>query len=368
MFQNLDKRDSLILKALAISAIVFHNYFHWVGPVRQDEFTFGAERFWVFVKHCTGPVPAFEGFFAFFGHFGVDVFIFLSAYGLARSHWNDRDSWVRFMWERIKKLYPVFGLIVLTWLFLAAVQLGTIQALHLYGLKLLWMLAGISNLIPGNGLPPVGPWWFIPFIVQFYALWPLLKRITERFGQRGLLILAALCICLILVANQWLNHWSMSLLATPIGRMPDLCLGIIAARFPVRPHWPIIFTACAALLLGSIYRPIWPLTYVSALILSLAAYRWARPVLRNSWLLERIGKYSLVIFLVNGIVRLQFLKFATSPGAELLFGCISALTSLVVAAIIQEALLPRAISRKFKVPAIQASNERDDAPLLLQEE
>lgn len=48
------------------------------------------------------------------------------------------------------------------------------------------MLAGISNILPGFGLPPVGPWWFIPFIMQFYAIWPMLRRLTNKFGGRPL--------------------------------------------------------------------------------------------------------------------------------------------------------------------------------------
>ncbi len=27
---------------------------------------------------------------------------------------------------------------------------------------------GIHNFVPDHGYPKVGPWWFIPFIIQFY--------------------------------------------------------------------------------------------------------------------------------------------------------------------------------------------------------
>jgi hypothetical protein len=39
---------------------------------------------------------------------------------------------------------------------------------------------------PGLGLPPVRPWWFIPFIMPFYAIWPMLRRLTNKFGWPGL--------------------------------------------------------------------------------------------------------------------------------------------------------------------------------------
>jgi peptidoglycan/LPS O-acetylase OafA/YrhL len=349
MLRDLDKRDTLVLKGLAISAIVFHNFCHLVGPVHQDELTFKPGRFVVFLKALHDPMTAIAGFCSFFGHFGVDIFIFLAAYGLAKSQWDDPAPWGRFLWGRITKLYPIFVLVVLPWMILMADELGPSHTLKAYGVKLLWMFAGVSNLIPGYGLPPIGPWWFIPFIVQFYALWPLLRRLTNRFGQPGLLALAVSCLVFVAVANQFLVHWSMSLLDTPIGRMPDFCLGIAAARFPVRLNARIVAAAAAGLLFGSMYSIIWPLTFVSALILSLAIYLRMRSALRESRLLMRIGEYSMLIFLLNGILRYEFMPYANSPRSLLFFACVNAATSFAVAAIIQEFFLPRAMAEKFQL-------------------
>lgn len=113
LLEDLDKKDTAILKGLAISAIVFHNFFHVIGRVRENEFTFDSARFAVFLHAVVHPSTAIQSLFAFYGHLGIQVFIFLSAYGLARSHWNDPASWSSFMWSRVKKLYPMFGLVVL---------------------------------------------------------------------------------------------------------------------------------------------------------------------------------------------------------------------------------------------------------------
>ena len=364
MLGDLDKRDTLLLKGLAISAIVFHNFFHLVCPAHQNEFSFNPARFWVFLKTVNSPVSAIESFFAFFGHFGVELFVFLAAYGLAKSHWSDPAPWGRFMWERIAKLYPVFGLVVLPWFVVMAFHFGLAEMIRADGGKLLWMFAGISDLIPGYRLPPIGPWWFIPFIVQFYALWPVLRWFTNRFGQRGLLVLAASCLVLVLAADRSLACWSMSLLDTPLGHMPEFCLGIAAARFRMRLHPEVVAASAAALLLGSMYRMMWPLTYISALIVSLAIYLWLRPLLRNFQILARIGEYSLLIFLVNGVVRIQFLDDATSPGAALFSCCLCAAVSFAVAAIVQEFLLPPGIADKFKLASC-AANDAEDLTLAL---
>jgi peptidoglycan/LPS O-acetylase OafA/YrhL len=363
MLRNLDRRDTLVLKGVAISAIVFHNYFHAIGPVRENEFVFSAAVFQMFQKTLNNPILAIEGIFSFFGHFGVGIFVFLSAYGLAKSHWNNLAPWSHFLLGRIEKLYPVFGLVIVPWFVLVAVNLGPLQALSTVGVNLLWMLTGVSNLLPGYGLPPVGPWWFIPFIVQFYALWPLLKRFTVRFGQFGLLALAALSAIFVYVANPGLGVWSMTLLDTPVGRMPEICLGIMAARFPMRLNVGLVLAAAADLFLGSVHRVFWPLTFVSALILSLSIYLWMRNILRSSRLLERIGQYSLLIFLLNGIVRMPFLAYATSPVSALFFGCVSAVISFIVAVLIQEFLMPASMSNKFK-PVPSAENPKESAVLV----
>ncbi|HKR27410.1 MAG TPA: acyltransferase family protein, partial [Acidobacteriaceae bacterium] len=183
MLQDLDTTDSAILKALAITAIALHNFFHLITPVRQNEFSFSAARFTVFLTSVQHPTMAVQALFAFFGHYGVQVFVFLSAYGLARTHWDQDESWATFMWGRIRKLYPIFLVIVGGWAIGEAVLLGPLLFIKQMGLHLLLMLLGVSTLF-GFSLPPIGPWWFIPFIIQFYAIWPLLRKLTHRYGWR----------------------------------------------------------------------------------------------------------------------------------------------------------------------------------------
>jgi peptidoglycan/LPS O-acetylase OafA/YrhL len=358
MLRDLDKRDTLVLKGLAISAIVFHNFCHLAGPVHQDELTFKPARFPVFLKSLHDPTTAITGCFSFFGHFGVDIFIFLAAYGLAKSQWDDPAPWARFLWARISKLYPIFALVVLPWFILMAHALGLVHTLNVYGAKLAWMFAGVSNLIPGYGLPPIGPWWFIPFIVQFYALWPFLRRLTIDFGPPGLLVLAVSSLILVTVANQFLVRQSMTLLDTPIGHMPEFCLGIMAARYQIRFSARVVTGAAVILLLGSIYRDLWPLTFVCALILSLALYLRMRSVLRESRFLMRIGEYSMLIFLLNGILRYEFMSYAHSPRSLLFYACVNAAMSFAVAAIIQEFFLPRSLAEKLKL-APRAARDAD---------
>ncbi len=338
---ELDRRDTTILKGLAVSAIVLHNFFHAVSPARENEFIFRPERFGVFLDTVRHPSLAVQAFLSFFGYLGVPIFIFLSAYGLAKSHWDDPASWTRFMAGRIRKVFPIFGLIVLPWTLVVAFQMDHHRFLHVIFPQIAYMVTGLTPLVPGLDLPPVGPWWFIPFIIEFYAIFFVIRAVTRKFGRPGLVVLALVCLGVSTLADPWLAHWKINLFETPLGRMPSLCLGIAAARYPFRVPAPVALASSTLLILGCEFSALWPFTFLAALLLALWAYMEMRINLRASRTLQLIGRYSILIFLLNAIVRNQFLSFATSPMLQLLFGAISAITSFTVAVVIQELFLGR---------------------------
>jgi len=331
----LDRRDTEILKGLAIIAIAFHNFFHVIGNVRENEFDFDPGRFPIFLHTVVHPSLTIQALFAFFGHFGVQIFIFLSAYGMAKSHWDDQASWPSFMWSRIKKFYPIFGTVVFLWAILAAFDQGPSWLLQDHGLQLLLMFAGVSNLVPGIGLPPIGPWWFIPFIMQFYAIWPLLRRLTKQFGWHGLLALSLVCLIITQIANPFLHPWSINLTETPLGRMRVFCFGIIAARYQIRLNVFIALLALGFVILGNAFLPFAPLASLSAAVLCIWAYTKVRSSIRNIRVLELVGKYSLAIFLLNGIVRTPFLEYAATPASQLGLSIASFLVTFGISYVLQ---------------------------------
>jgi peptidoglycan/LPS O-acetylase OafA/YrhL len=226
----------------------------------------------------------------------------------------------------------------------------------------------LSNILPGYGLPPVGPWWFIPFIIQFYAIWFLLRKLTIKLGWPGLLVLSIVCLMIAYGTNLFLGHWPINLLLTPLGRMPVLCFGIVAAKYPLRINAPLALSAFGLVLLGSFYVVLWPLVSTSATIAILWTYLKIRGTLRTYRVLEWIGRYSFITFLVNGIVRISFLPLARSPQSQLLFGSISAAVSFTVAALIHE-LMSRSTSSNAETPpefhiASTAIRDREDATLI----
>lgn len=348
--EHLDRDDTIVLKGLAILAIVLHNFFHFINPAQQNEFVFHPGSFGVFLREVSQPTHSIQAFFSFFGHFGVQIFMFLSAYGLAKSHWTERCTWTHFMAGRIRKLYPTVLVIVIPWLCLMMTTVGPHRFFTEVAPPILAMLLGVSTLM-GFGLPPVGPWWFIPFIVQFYALWFFLRAVAKRFGSPGLLTVAAGCLLMTYLADPFLSRWSVNLLMTPIGRMPVICFGIAAARLHARVPAVLAASGLAAGILGSMYRSMFPFTFIGMLLVSLWMYMQCRGLLRRSRLLVRIGECSMLIFLLNGIVRDYLVGKASGPASQLYWGFLSAALTIAIANLIARLLEPRVAVESRRIAA-----------------
>ena len=148
-WQGLSKNDTTVLKAAGIAMIVLHNYFHlFSGWSIQNEFTFKANNFEYFRTHFSFNLYNDIGLlFAYFGHYGVQLFVFLSAYGLYTSYKNKPLYYWQFVRERIWKLWPAFFLAVLFLIIYTIVTKGSFYHPRLY-LGSLLRLSFLSNLFP----------------------------------------------------------------------------------------------------------------------------------------------------------------------------------------------------------------------------
>jgi peptidoglycan/LPS O-acetylase OafA/YrhL len=211
----------------------------------------------------------------------------------------------------------MFFLAVALWLLLRVFEYGTAFPAYVWTQidELVLTTLGVLNLAPGYGLPPVGPWWFLPFIVQFYCLWPALAAWTRRSGARALLILAVLCVAVTAVIGPILVHkWAIDLVETPIGHMPELCLGVAVARYGVRIGAVSALAALVVFILGNLYAPVWPLTFVSMLVILLYAYQLTGRFFRQTRLIQTIAAVSMPLFFVNGFLRSPFRLIAIHFG------------------------------------------------------
>jgi peptidoglycan/LPS O-acetylase OafA/YrhL len=168
---SLTKDETLMLKAIGILLIVIHNFSRWVYPITGEcEFTFsqsalptaiqiGSSNGWMF----------FKAFFNYFGHYGVQLFIFLSGYGLVQSYLYEQPTWLKYIYHRFQKLYPSLVVAILFYLIYQVFVMHQFPELDIIP-DLLAHLTLTATLLPGKGQSVVGPWWFYSTIFQLYLL------------------------------------------------------------------------------------------------------------------------------------------------------------------------------------------------------
>ena len=89
MNQNILSRSACnALRGLAIIGIFLHNYCHWLGPiVKENEYQFFQHNAdWLLQVMANPDINLPVHLLSFFGHYGVPVFLFLSAYGLVMKY------------------------------------------------------------------------------------------------------------------------------------------------------------------------------------------------------------------------------------------------------------------------------------------
>ncbi len=314
---SLSKERSDIYKALAIILIVWHNFMHLLPGPYENEFSYHEGRFQLLLDLIlSAPENSLQYLLSFFGHYGVQIFIFLSAYGLAKKYQHNAPVYRVFIWERLSKIYPAFIIVMLIWplsAFYSYGLLGPIKVIYWNLDSILLKLTLLSNFVPGQSLTPVGPWWFIPFIAQFYVIFPLLLKVNIRYGEKSLLLIAIISVLL----NYLFDLWGIfNLNFTVIGHLPVLCLGLYLANKETNPKVSIfsIMAIAAIYVLGNLYPLLWWLNNLSFLILMLVFLQFAAEHIKlgsnSRGYLNFIAGISMYLFLVNGFLRQPFIDLA----------------------------------------------------------
>lgn len=345
-WKPLDKIDADLYKGIAILMIVLHNFMHLLPIPQQNEFAFYPDSFFDFIHLILSePQNTIQGTLSFFGHYGVQIFVFLSAYGLAKKYSIYRLKYWPFIWQRIIKIYPAFILAVLAWLILRGWVmdwhgiLGPIRILFWNFDDLILKFLLLPNFLWGNPLSPVGPWWFIPFIFQFYLIFPFLLSLYSRWGGPILLVLSVLSIVLSIISVGRIAGFNIYF--TVLGHLPEFCLGIYLARkddVVIRVPSLIILAAFVIYFIGNMYEIFWHVSHLSFLVLLLAAFTYVVPKIKNNRTFKEMFLFfaaiSLPLFLVNGFLRNPYISWATDYNHWLLtiaLCLLSLMTSVLVA-------------------------------------
>lgn len=304
------------LKGIGILLILFHNFLHWVQPnTGENEFDFWNQRVVQFFDFLgDNPSEFINILFSYLGHYGVQIFIFISGYGLTKSYLARKTSWGFFIKHRVKKIYPslIVGILVLV---LYSVLTGYSHQLNAYWLhSISYKLLLINTLIPGEALSINGPWWFYGLIFQLYVLFPLVFKVIQKWGVKGFVLTLVLSYAFIFTFFSKFNDMGIALMANAFGHIPEFALGIFLALNPklkIKRYW--LYLAIIVFVLGNYKFEGYPFTFIAITFISLLAIlAITRNRLTNekkNWIV-RYGQLSMFVFAVHGFFRPPFADLA----------------------------------------------------------
>jgi uncharacterized sulfatase len=315
--QSFTIEDSNIIKGVGILLIAFHNFFHWSDPsARENEFEFSANGIHNLLEGIANqPLESINFLSSFWGHFGVQLFIFISGYGLMKAYQNKKISWGSFVSKRINKLWPTF--------FFALFLFYTIVRVFYYGYGLepfileayLLKITFLSNFIPSEVFAFSGPWWFYSMIVQLYLVFPLLLKLQKKFGNGALIGVSIFSYILLLAFNPWFITNYSSLYFFFLGNIPVFSFGILLATKPSFTYNHLYgFGALIIFGLGNYFLNFWYFSHLTATILLLTViYYTLLKGKRQSFVYKTIlfyGEISMYLFAIHGFLRRPFLVLA----------------------------------------------------------
>lgn len=314
------RKETEVLKGFGILLIVFHNFLHNLTPiVGENQFSYSYSVFQNFYSvSVENPQEIFRTVLSYFGHYGVQIFIFFSAYGLTRKYWTKEIETSDFLIDRIIKIYFSIMICIVVYIVLGLIKSSFFtDEKVLYWDSLLWKVLLISNLIPHEALMPVGPWWFISFIFQFYLVFFLLLRAFKKHDILFLGLLSVTAILLEIFFNSYFIRKGVNLNYQIIGNLPVLCAGMIfAGRSQVDIKTRYLLSMLILFALGNLNKYLW---VVSGLFFTLSIIWLSKKIFKSGRLpnlistpLAFFGGISLQLFLVNGFLRSPFHNFAES--------------------------------------------------------
>ncbi len=172
---HLSRRECSALRGIAILGIVLHNYCHWLGmAVKENEYTFTMSKADGIARAIADPswnLPVH--LLSFFGHYGVPVFLFLSAYGLTMKYeiGGAEDKVWRFIKTHFIKL---FSMMIVGFAAFTMIDRITPGPHHYQLMDVVTQLLLVNNLMPDpDHVIWPGPYWFFGLMMQLYVVYRL---------------------------------------------------------------------------------------------------------------------------------------------------------------------------------------------------
>ena len=318
----LTRAECAALRGLAIIGIFLHNYCHWLGPVvKENEYTFSQHN----VDWLTAVMASPDGLLpahlvSFFGHYGVPVFLFLSAYGLelkyGRSLYAPAFRFVAYHWKKL------FSMMIVGFVSFTIVDAMTPGRWHYTLTQVLAQLAMVNNLLPDpdHNIWP-GPFWFFGLMLQLYVVYRLLLYKRHWAWTAGAMVVCLGVQLAFAPESEALNWYRYNFM----GGMLPFGLGLLYARYGNRIILTnlntlsllvsVVFCGFMVMWMSASYL-LWSVVPLVVCILcvyvvKLLSQAARRPV--GAWLMERLvwmREISAALFVIHPTLRKVFIPIS----------------------------------------------------------
>lgn len=318
----LTRAECAALRGLAIIGIFLHNYCHWLGPVvKENEYTFSQHN----VDWLTAVMASPDGLLpahlvSFFGHYGVPVFLFLSAYGLelkyGRSLYAPAFRFVAYHWKKL------FSMMIVGFVSFTIVDAMTPGRWHYTLTQVVAQLAMVNNLLPApdHNIWP-GPFWFFGLMLQLYVVYRLLLYKRHWAWTAGAMVVCLGVQLAFAPESEALNWYRYNFM----GGMLPFGLGLLYARYGNRIILTnlntlsllvsVVFCGFMVMWMSASYL-LWSVVPLVVCVLcvyvvKLLSQAARRPV--GAWLMERLvwmGEISAALFVIHPVLRKVFIPIS----------------------------------------------------------
>ena len=330
--EKLTRTECNALRGLAIIGIFLHNYCHWLRPVvKENEYQYiqrNVDNLYQVLQGSWDELFFFH-ILSFFGHYGVPIFLFLSAYGLTMKYEQKLPTGPTNNQETQAPL-PLFGFIKYHWLKLFRMMIVGFVAFtmvdnmtkgpHLYKvMDIVGQMGLFNNLLPHpDDVIWPGPYWFFGLMLQLYIVYRLLLYRRHWLWNVGLIVLSLAIQLACDPESDALNRWRYNF----IGGMLPFGAGLLYAR-SVRPwgtatNFVAFILSVLAILLMSFSYLTW---YFVPLAICIASITFVKLISRLEVaigckslsfmnILSWVGSISAALFVCHPITRKIFIPIS----------------------------------------------------------
>lgn len=323
----LSQMECHALRGLAILGIFLHNYCHWLpGIVRENEYQFFQGNVDAFNHALLSPDEKLPmHFLSFFGHYGVPVFLFLSAYGLVMKYERKtpnrpsphipRVSFIRYHFLKL------FRMMIAGFAAFIIVDQITPAPFHYQVVDIIGQLGLFNNLFPHpDKVIWPGPYWFFGMLFQLYVLYRLLIYKRSDGWTSILMVICILGQFLFDPEGGALNWYRYNFM----GSMLPFCGGILFARNqkaimnwrkrigPCQFDWSALILSFVFIYVFSLNFFTWAFVPVFICTFCIALVKTLRYCHLNSInrILVGLGQISAALFVCHPITRKIFIPIS----------------------------------------------------------